>query len=185
MSEKSNEKKEVSPIIGVVLMVSITVILAAFLAAFVFGMSMNITRIPFTMIVNDSEKDHIDVYVSNSTTQQALSNVLIGIYNFDTDTLLAGPLYSNESGLVFFETPNGYDDHFRVRGIYNGITDTRNIDRRLITVKIEEFLGTPLFAAILSSLGVILAGMIAYVKRDYVKSIIEKIPKIGKRKDEL
>ena len=43
---KFTEKNEeaVSPVIGVILMVSITVILAAVIAAFVFGMSGNITK---------------------------------------------------------------------------------------------------------------------------------------------
>jgi len=182
MSEKSNEVKKPS-FAQIMLMVCITLILAAVISAFVFGMSANISRIPYTMSVNDSEKDHIDIYVSNATTQQALPNVLIGIYNFDTDTLLAGPLYSNESGLVFFETPNGYDDHFRVRGIYNGITDTRNIDRRPITVKIDETLGNfgvPIYTAIIGIIGAI--SSIAYYKRDALKSLFFKH---GKGKDEL
>jgi hypothetical protein len=172
------------PAMGILLMVIVTLFLGAIIGAFVFGMSGNITRMPFTMTVNDSEKDHIDVYVSNATTKQPLPNVLIGIYNYDKDTLLAGPLYSDESGLVFFETPNGYDDHFRVRVIYNGITDTRNIDKRSIFVRLDEYFGnfsTPLYGAILAIFG----GIIAYMKKDYIKSIIDKKFKIGKGKDEL
>ena len=182
MLEKSEDGRKTSTL-GVILMVIITLGLAAIISAFVFGMSANISRIPFSMIINDSEKDHIDIYVSNATTQQTLPNVLIGIYNFDTDTLLAGPLYSNESGLVFFETPNGYDDHFRVRGIYNGITDTRNIDRRPITVKIDETLGNlgvPIYTAIIGIIGAI--GSVAYYKRHALKSIFFKL---GKGKGEL
>ncbi len=179
MPEKSEDG--VSSIVGIALMVLITIIFAAVIAAFVFGMSGNISRIPFKMTINNSENDHIDVYVSNVTTQQALPNVQIGIYGYDKDTLLAGPLYTNESGLVFFEIPNGYDNHFDVRGIYNGVKYTETIDERPITVKIDEFFGNfsiPLYTAIFAILGVI----IAYLKKDYFKSILGKI---GKRKDEL
>ena len=43
MTKKNNENA-VSPVIGVILMVAITVILAAVIASFVFGMSGNIQR---------------------------------------------------------------------------------------------------------------------------------------------
>lgn len=40
----SNDEKAVSPVIGVILMVAITVILAATIAAFVFGMPQNMQK---------------------------------------------------------------------------------------------------------------------------------------------
>jgi hypothetical protein len=184
MSEKTKEGRKISPVLEVVLMVLITIILAAVISAFVFGMSANVSRIPFSMTVNDSETDHIDVYVSNISTQQPLQNVLIGIYKYDTDTLLAGPLYTNESGLVYFEIPSGFNNHFRVQGNYNGILYPKIIDRRPFFVKMDEILGNfsiPLYGFILAIFG----GLIAYVKKDYLKSKLGKIPKIGKGKDEL
>jgi len=136
-----NSEDGVSPHIGVLLMVAICAIIAAVIVGFVFGMSGNISRIPFKMTINDSEKDHIDVYVSNVTTQRPLRNVQIGIYSYDKETLLAGPLFTNESGLAFFEIPCGFPDHFRVQGTYNATTYPQYIDRRPITVKMDEFLG--------------------------------------------
>jgi flagellin-like protein len=188
MSEKS--ENGVSPPVGIVLMVAITLILAGVIAAFVFGMSGNITRIPFKMTINDSEKDHIDVYVSNVTTQRRLPNVQIGIYGYDKDTLLAGPLYTDESGLVFFEIPDGFPDHFRVQGTYKGITYPYYVDRRPMTIRISEFLGSPLFSWLLGIFGAGIAGFFAYLKRENIKLKLGKIKKrildkIIKGKDEL
>ena len=44
MSFKRKNEDAVSPVIGVILMVAITVILAAVIAAFVFGMAGNIQK---------------------------------------------------------------------------------------------------------------------------------------------
>jgi flagellin-like protein len=44
MAFTKNNEEAVSPVIGVILMVAITVILAAVIAAFVFGMAGNITK---------------------------------------------------------------------------------------------------------------------------------------------
>jgi len=178
-----NSEDGVSPHIGVLLMVAATVLLLAVIAGFVFGMSGNISRFPFKMTINDSEKDHIDVYVSNVTTQRPIPNVQIGIYSYDKDTLLAGPLFTNDSGLAFFEIPTGFPDHFRVQGTYNATTYPQYIDKRPITVKMDEFLGnlsSPLYTAILGGLGAL--STFAYLKRNTLRSIIDNM---GKGKDEL
>ena len=52
----------VSPVIGVILMVAITVILAAVIAAFVFGMSGNISKTKVVAVtVQQPDADHITV----------------------------------------------------------------------------------------------------------------------------
>jgi len=179
MPEKSDEERKASPVIAVVAVVAIIVVLAGIS---LFVITPLARFVPFEMTVNSSENDHIDVFVSNVTTNTPLQNVQIGIYSYDQDTLLAGPLYTNESGIVLFETPNGFDNHFRVHGIYNGIKDTKNIDKRPIFFQIEDYLGTPLYTAILGGLGFCILGLIAYFKTDYFKS---KRNKLGKGKDEL
>lgn len=62
---KNMNEKAVSPVIGVILMVAITVILAAIIAAFVFGMSGNIskTKIVATTISQPDENSIIVTYV--------------------------------------------------------------------------------------------------------------------------
>ena len=52
----------VSPVIGVILMVAITVILAAVIAAFVFGMSGNISKTKIVAVtVQQLDSDYITV----------------------------------------------------------------------------------------------------------------------------
>jgi hypothetical protein len=174
-----NSENGVTPYVGVALMIGITVILAGIIAAFVFGMSGNLSRVPFKMTVNDSQNDHIDVYVSNVTSQQPLPNVQIAIYTYDTPNLIAGPLYTNESGLVLFEMPDGFPDHYRVQGTYNVTTSPFYVDRRPLQIRLEEFLGTPLYTAIIT---ILVSSVIVYFKRDRFKLILDKF---GKGKDEL
>ena len=140
MSDKSEEGRRVSPVIGVILMVAITVILAAVIAGFVIGMSGNITiaRFPFEMTVNDSQTDQIEVFVTNTTTQQPLSNAQIAIYTYDTSTLLAGPLNTTDSGIILFERLDGFPDHYlhplepdRGFGNLNGLLDAGQFFRVL------------------------------------------------------
>ena len=75
----------VSPVIGVILMVAITVILAAVIAAFVFGMSGNISKTKtvavtvqkvnssYISIMNNGGQDGSSLVKLNATTQPALT----------------------------------------------------------------------------------------------------------------
>jgi flagellin-like protein len=60
MKHTQNEEA-VSPVIGVILMVSITVLLAATIAAFVFGMSGNIPKTKFVGITVQQPMSDIQV----------------------------------------------------------------------------------------------------------------------------
>ncbi len=62
----------VSPVIGVILMVAITVILAAVIAAFVFGMSGNITKTK-TVAVTTQKVDSSTITVMNNGGQDGSS----------------------------------------------------------------------------------------------------------------
>ncbi|MGA2918975.1 type IV pilin, partial [Methanoregula sp.] len=64
---KKNDEA-VSPVIGVILMVAITVILAAVIAAFVFGMAGNITKTK-VVAVTASKTDAQDITVMNQGGQ--------------------------------------------------------------------------------------------------------------------
>lgn len=65
MSTKANTENAVSPVIGVLLMVSITIILAAVIAAFIFGMA---NQMPQNNIVGVT-------VVKNSATQATVTNI--------------------------------------------------------------------------------------------------------------
>jgi flagellin-like protein len=83
----------VSPVIGVILMVAITVILAAVIAAFVFGMSGNITKtktVAVTVqkvnttaitVMNNGGQDGGSLTFINVTTSPALTSCSPGTYS--------------------------------------------------------------------------------------------------------
>jgi archaeal type IV pilus assembly protein PilA len=62
----------VSPVIGVILMVAITVILAAVIAAFVFGMSGNIAKTK-TVAITTQKLDSSHISIMNNGGQDAAS----------------------------------------------------------------------------------------------------------------
>jgi flagellin-like protein len=62
----------VSPVIGVILMVAITVILAAVIAAFVFGMSGNISKTK-TVAITTQKLDSTHISIMNNGGQDATS----------------------------------------------------------------------------------------------------------------
>jgi flagellin-like protein len=64
----------VSPVIGVILMVAITVILAAVIAAFVFGMSGNISKTK-TVAITVQKADSSTIVVMNNGGQDAATLV--------------------------------------------------------------------------------------------------------------
>jgi flagellin-like protein len=62
MAYTRKNDEAVSPVIGVILMVAITVILAAVIAAFVFGMSGNITKTKIVAVTaQQPDADHITI----------------------------------------------------------------------------------------------------------------------------
>ena len=65
----SKDEEAVSPVIGVILMVAITVILAAVIAAFVFGMGGNLSEAPPTVSItaqNNAANASLDLKISHS-----------------------------------------------------------------------------------------------------------------------
>lgn len=70
MANKKNDEA-VSPVIGVILMVAVTVILAAIIAAFVFGMAGNIPKTK--SVAATASKVGTDVYVTYQGGADAIS----------------------------------------------------------------------------------------------------------------
>jgi flagellin-like protein len=104
MTKKHNDEG-VSPVIGVILMVAITVILAAVIAGFVFGMAGQITK-PKTVAV---------------TAQQPDATNIIATYQGGQD---AGTLYAIRATLVTAEaTPVTYlGERNGVTAVVKGVT---------------------------------------------------------------
>jgi flagellin-like protein len=87
----------VSPVIGVILMVAITVILAAVIAAFVFGMSGNISKTKVVAAtVSQSDGMHITVTYNGGQDSPTLSYGVVTVS--PSNTGLAGLTYTNASG---------------------------------------------------------------------------------------
>lgn len=80
MHYKSNNDQGVSPVIGVILMVAITVILAAVIAAFVFGMAGNIQKSKtVAATVSKASQSAIDVTYQGGQDASSLSSLAVTI----------------------------------------------------------------------------------------------------------
>jgi hypothetical protein len=181
MSEKTNNEYGLAPTgLNAFLMVIITVIIAALIAAMVAG----VASIPYNVNINSSEKGHVVVYISNKTTNAPVSNALIGIYSYEQQLLLAGPLLSDDKGMVDFVISDNFDNHFRVRSIYNGITYTENVDKRSFFIQFDDIFGnfsTPFYAVIIAMIGAIFA----YFNRARLKQYWEGFLELFKDNDEI
>jgi len=88
----TRDEDAVSPVIGVILMVAITVILAAVIAAFVFGMGSSLSKqYVVAATVSQISSDQIDVTYAGGPDADALDYINITI------TSSNGVLYTNDS----------------------------------------------------------------------------------------
>jgi flagellin-like protein len=94
LTRKNDEA--VSPVIGVILMVAITVILAAVIAAFVFGMSGNISKSKIVAVTaQQPDADHITVTYQGG--QDAGSFVTGTVVVTPATACTAGVVYTNDT----------------------------------------------------------------------------------------
>jgi flagellin-like protein len=90
-------EEAVSPVIGVILMVAITVILAAVIAAFVFGMAGNIQKTK--VVAATADQSGTDIMVVYQGGQDATTVTRMGITwtngstTYNTTTLIAGQTF--------------------------------------------------------------------------------------------
>lgn len=83
MYSKKNDEA-VSPIIGVILMVAITVILAAIIASFVFGMSSNISKSKIVAVsAQQTDSTHITVTYLGGQDSGSLELAMVNITDDD------------------------------------------------------------------------------------------------------
>ena len=84
MKQQTNETA-VSPVIGVILMVAITVILAAVIAAFVFGMSGQISKTKIVAVtVQQPDATHISVLYQGGQDAQSFESGTVTVNNDKT-----------------------------------------------------------------------------------------------------
>ena len=99
MAYTRKNDEAVSPVIGVILMVAITVILAAVIAAFVFGMSGNITKTKIVAVTaQQPDANHIGItYQGGQDAQSFVSGTVTVTRDTTVGTCAGGVLYSNDT----------------------------------------------------------------------------------------
>jgi len=80
MKFRENEEA-VSPVIGVILMVAITVILAAVIAAFVFGMAGNVQTTKVVAATATQQGSDIIVTYQGGPDAQSVANITVSVTN--------------------------------------------------------------------------------------------------------
>ncbi len=89
----------VSPVIGVILMVAITVILAAVIAAFGFGMSGNISKTKIVAVTaQQPDTNHISVTYQGGQDAPSFVNGTVTVTRDTTVGTCAGTAYTNSMG---------------------------------------------------------------------------------------
>ena len=133
----------VSPVIGVILMVAITVILAAVIAAFVFGMSGNINKTKVVAVTaQQPDADHISVtyqggqdaltFAGANVTVTRANGVVVPAASFTVPdpTIVGGWLGTNVGSSTTATFPNAFSgrDHVVVAGWFTDGTQQVLLD---------------------------------------------------------
>lgn len=92
-----NNNDAVSPVIGTILMVAITVIVAAVIAAFVFGFTGNVPKAPKIAYIDSGRSDD-GVKLTNINAVATLSDVSICL----NGAAIADALADNDTGVTCF-----------------------------------------------------------------------------------
>lgn len=170
------DKRRVSPVLGVILMVSITVIVTTVIATFMFGVGYE-NQYYKIQIEEHINKDFLIVTVQNYTNNSPLPNVTIKVLEHGKGRLLSGPYLTNESGYTIIQIPHGYNNHFDIVGQYKNVTNTITIDKRPFLVKAEDKLGSLGIAIINTIFSTILGIAIGWFLRERK---LKKAPKTEK-----
>lgn len=160
------DERGVSPIIGVILMILITCILAAVIAAFAFGLGAVQNQYYKIQTEEHLNRDFLIVKILNYTNDSPLQNVTIKVLEHGEGRLLSGPYLTNESGYTLIQIPYGYNEYFDIVGEYENVTNTKTIDTRPLLVKSEDFLGSLGTGLIISIVGIV-AGVVGWYLRGW------------------
>lgn len=121
-------EQAVSPVIGVILMVAITVILAAVIAAFVFGMSDNIQR-SYVVAITMSQPNGTHITLTNMGGQDAGSLVSVNITGNLNPTIPAPKLAAGVGSTGTYELSTGAGQkHIIAVGLFKDGTEQVLID---------------------------------------------------------
>jgi len=114
---KTRNDSAVSPVIGVLLMVAITVILAAVIAAFVFGMAGSISKTKVVAVTME-QPDSTHVTITNKGGQDVGDLVSINVTG-DLKTLPAVKLGPHVGASLYYElSDNAGQKHILAIGLF-------------------------------------------------------------------
>ncbi len=162
MEGKVPWKPNIPPMVGVIIMVAITIILAAVIAAFIFGMTGHQFSIEYEKI----DEEYLKITVLNCSDSQPVPNVEVGIYTCSGNhELLVGTVLTNGSGVAILNTPNGYN-YFNIVAESDKYTNTRKYDERHIFLKLNDDYG-PLGVGLILAVPALLVTVISRIWRWY------------------
>ncbi|MCK4554336.1 type IV pilin N-terminal domain-containing protein [Candidatus Parcubacteria bacterium] len=165
MRKIDKDGRGVSPMLGVILMVVVTVILAAIIGAFVFGMGSS-KNIYIKIQTEGLDKNFLLVKVLNYTDNSPFPNATIKVLEHGPRKELSGPYTTNESGYAIIQIPHGYDEYFDIFVEYKGKKDSITIDNRPFLVKSEDKLGSLGIAIINTIFSTIIGIVIGWFLRE-------------------
>ncbi|MDD1655346.1 MAG: type IV pilin N-terminal domain-containing protein [Methanomicrobiales archaeon] len=110
----------VSPVIGVILMVAITVILAAVIAAFVFGMAGSVKK-TYNVAATAAQTgaNNILITYNGGADANEVAALSYAILPGGTGTLIEGTLSTNVGAVLSSTSGTGDKDHVTVTAIFN------------------------------------------------------------------
>ncbi len=164
---KQKIKENIRNIPGVILMILISIILAATIAAFAFGLGGFQNQYYKIQTVKQLDDDYLLVKTLNYSNSP-LPNVTLKVLEHGEGRLLIGPYVTNDSGYAIIPIPHGYDEHFDIVGEYENVTNTITIDRRPLLVKSEDTLGS-LGIQIIAGIALIIVGIVIEKSRNRLK----------------
>ena len=165
-SQLRKDKQAVSPVIGVILMVAITVILAAVIGAFVFGYGEPSAPSFYIQIEEVLNEDYLKINASHTFDSGPLPNVTVAIYERGVERLLSGSQMTDETGCAIIEIPKGYNKYFDIVAVYEGRRSTLTVDKRSLLVKSEDTLGQ-LGITVFSTVLAVIAGVLGWLVRGH------------------
>lgn len=124
----SEEERAVSPVIGVILMVAITVILAAVIAAFVLDIGPGDTDPSATFDLNDGSGDD-DVEVTLHSLGSGTDGIIV--VKYDDDESIDEASVDDEDALTVSGETEGYeldDDEHALIAYSGNIDDAENVE---------------------------------------------------------
>lgn len=160
MEDKAPWKQNIPPTVGVVIMIALTIILAAVIAAFVFGMAGP----PFSINTENIDDEHLKIVAVTGSNSQPLPNVEVAIYAYEYRVAaLEGPTFTNESGIAVLRIPEGYKSHFDVVGTYHGYSTPKTIDNRNPLLKWSGELGPLGVSVITTVIGLVVGFLLGWI----------------------